>query len=193
MDAPILYIFAGANGSGKTTVAKLFCKTHGIAFINADEIAKMLAGPEGNVDDFKVPAGREFLRQLKEKNPLRKTFAIESTLSGLTLKKHILKAKQIGYKIHLLYLFLDSENMNVVRVHTRVLQGGHNIPEIDIRRRYRTSRQRFWAVYRPLCDFWQLYFNADSPDLIAMGDRDQCRIMDTDRFNQFRSEINDES
>jgi predicted ABC-type ATPase len=86
---------------------------------------------------------------------------IESTLSGKYLKDVISKAKEKDFKIVLIYLFLETEYENISRVRNRVLNGGHDVPQDDIKRRYYRSRKLFWNTYKDMVDKWMLFFNGD--------------------------------
>jgi len=141
-----LYIIAGANGSGKTTFAKVFAKENDFYFINADEIAKKL--DKDNINKFKIKAGKIFFKTFNEKLDLKKSFIIETTLSGKYLIKYIKLAKKKKFKIVLFYLFLDNYNSNIARVYHRVLNGGHFVSEEDITRRYFRSKKMFWSLYK---------------------------------------------
>lgn len=78
--------------------------------------------------------------------------------------------KAAGYRVKLIFLKLPSEEVAVERVAIRVSQGGHNIPENVIRRRYKAGWSNFVNLYRPLIDAWQVYDNAgDVPVLLEEG------------------------
>ncbi len=183
-NTPILYIIGGANGSGKTTFAKDYVKKYNIPFINADEIAKTL-NPD-NLEEVRIQAGKQFLSELDVHLNQYETVAIESTLSGKTLVKKIIKAKSLGYQIHLIYLFLEMPQTNVYRVQERVAQGGHDVPEKDIRRRYDRSRENFWNLYRNHCTQWTIKDNSTlTPKDIAHGTDTHTNIQDDFLFTIF--------
>ena len=140
-----LYIIAGANGSGKTTFALSYIELNNLHFINADEIAKSY--DPNDISKYKVKAGKEFFRQLELNLNKNQSFMIESTLSGRYLKDVIIKAKEKGFKVVLIYIFLESEIENILRVKNRVLNGGHDVPEVDIKRRYTRSRRLFFIFF----------------------------------------------
>ncbi len=155
----VLYIIAGANGSGKTTFAKSFADIDKLYFINADEIAKSF--DSDNIDKYKILAGKQFFKELNESLTVDSSFVIETTLSGKYLVKIINKAKQRNFKIVIIYLFLETESEHVFRVANRVFNGGHDIPEQDIVRRYKRSKSLFWNLYKEMADEWMLFFNGD--------------------------------
>jgi len=149
----IFYIVAGANGSGKTTFAKEFAKENDLYFLNADELAKSY--------NSQIKAGKIFFEKLDELIKQDKSFVIETTLSGKYLIKYIKTAKRNGFLISLIYLFLETPEVNILRVKQRVLMGGHNVDKKDIIRRFYKSKEMFWKVYKDLVDEWVVYYNSD--------------------------------
>jgi predicted ABC-type ATPase len=175
-----LYIISGANGSGKTTFAKEFSKINELYFINADEIAKELDSK--NITKYKIKAGKMFFSEFKSRLSLDKSFVIETTLSGKYLVEYIQKAKELGFHISLIYLFLENPQTNINRVKNRVLNGGHHIPKDDIIRRYYRSKNMFWNIYKDLCDTWSIYYNSDEIfEKIATNDK----ILDNQKYEIF--------
>lgn len=156
MTKPTLIIFAAANGSGKTTVAKLILPKLKIReFVNADNIAFGLSplNPTGQA----VAAGRLVAKRIEELTAKRESFAIETTLSGNTLYPKLQKAKELGYSIEMYYIFSHDAEINIRRVEERVKQGGHGVPADDIRRRYWRSLQNLMAHYAHICDKIHFY------------------------------------
>ncbi len=84
-------------------------------------------------------AGREVLSQWRQFIERRVSFAIETTLAGIGPIERIRQARIAGYGVRVYYVAIDTPELNVERVRRRVLQGGHGIPERDIRRRYDRS------------------------------------------------------
>lgn len=175
-----LYIIAGANGSGKTTFAKSFSKKSGYYFINADEIAKEL--DSNNLTKHKVKAGRIFFQELEKRLDDRESFVVETTLSGKYLVKYINRAKENGFEVILIYLFLENPMMNISRVNSRVLAGGHNVPKDDIIRRFYRSHELFLNLYREMVDSWTIYHNTDEVfEKIATD----VVVYDKDKYQKF--------
>lgn len=179
-----LYIIAGANGSGKTTFALSYIELNNLHFINADEIAKSY--DPNDISKYKVKAGKEFFRQLELNLNENKSFMIESTLSGKYLKDVIIKVKERKFKVVLIYIFLESEIENILRVKNRVLNGGHDVPEIDIKRRYTRSKRLFWNNYKNMVDKWMLFFNGDDNYELVAEDNE---ILDLEYFNLFIKDL----
>ncbi len=166
-----LIIIAGPNGAGKTTFAREYLPQEADcpAFINADLIAQGLSPfrPEAAA----VRAGRLMLEMIAESVRRAESFAIETTLSGRGYARMLPRWKQAGYRVTLFFLELPSEELAVQRVAMRVAQGGHDIPEAVIRRRFGAGRENFHTLYKPLADAWRHYDNAgDEPVLIASSD-----------------------
>ncbi len=88
------------------------------------------------------------------------TFGFESTLSGMGYLKRIRRMKERGYRIVLSYLKLPSPDVALGRVRSRVLEGGHDIPEEDLRRRFAKSWKNFESVYQPIADTWIVFDNS---------------------------------
>jgi predicted ABC-type ATPase len=97
-------------------------------------------------------------------------FAIETTLTTLSYQKTIEFAKSKGYTITLLFFWLNDVNLSIERVKTRVMEGGHNIPEEVIIRRYKKGILNLINVFVNLCDYWLIIDNSSRPfTLIAEG------------------------
>ena len=161
-------MLAGPNGAGKSTLARLLLR-EGMAFLNADEIAKGLEPTEGVNKDRE--AGRLLLRQLDLLAERRISFAVETALSSRSLAPRFAALRADGYQFHLFFIWLPSADLAVERVAARVRLGGHGIPEAIIRRRYERGLRNFFELYRPLADRWRLYQNVSigRPRLVASG------------------------
>ena len=169
---PRIIIIAGPNGAGKTTFAREFLPHEADCpeFINADLIAAGLSPfrPEGAA----VRAGRLMLREIKSKALARNTFAFETTLSGRGYARQIPVWQASGYWVEVFFLSLPSVEIAVRRVRERVAQGGHDVPEKVIRRRFNAGLVNFRNVFAPLVDGWKLYDNSGTkPVLLEWGER----------------------
>lgn len=103
-------------------------------------------------------------------------------------------ARGAGYTITIVYLFLDSADTCVERIHERVQKGGHSVPESDIRRRFVRSIRNFWRLYRPLADHWLLIYNSGSQPLdVAAGTAEDVSIRDAEMFGVFNRLIDGDS
>jgi predicted ABC-type ATPase len=167
--APTLWLIAGANGVGKTTYARArIAKVSGTTeFVNLDLIAQGLSplNPTGQ----QTRAARVALDMARDLISQKQSFSIETTLSGKTHLRLIAEAKAHGLTVALLYFFVDTPEQCLVRVARRVSEGGHDVPETDLRRRYDRSLSNF-SVYAQKCDFWRVYdSNGQAPKTVAEG------------------------
>ena len=160
---PTIYLIAGCNGAGKTTFAGEFLpkEVKCLRFLNADEIARGLSPLKPSAGA--VPAARLLLRQIGESIHRHETFALESTLSGKKYLHLFRKALRLGYEIELHYLWLSSPEQAIARVRQRVRMGGHDVPEADIRRRFKRSLARLIDDYLPLATRWAIWDNRGLP------------------------------
>ena len=98
------------------------------------------------------------------------SFAFETTMSGRGCARLIPSWRNDGYIIKLFFLRLASPEMAVARVRQRVLEGGHDVPEPIIRRRFASGFYNFENIYMPIVDEWALYDNSGGdPILIEEG------------------------
>jgi predicted ABC-type ATPase len=172
MTPPKIIIIAGPNGAGKTTFAQEFLPQEAgcPVFVNADLIAAGLSpfAPERAA----LQAGRLTLAAIAQHVAKRESFAFETALSGKAYATQIPAWRQLGYRVELFFLSLPTADIAVARVAQRVRQGGHDIPEATIRRRFEAGKRLFTEVYQPLVDQWVLYDNAgDEPQLISWSDK----------------------
>jgi predicted ABC-type ATPase len=158
MDRPLrIVIIAGPNGAGKTTFARSFLPEEADCrdFINADLIAVGLSPFDPSA--AAIRAGRLMMAEIHSRVRQRRSFAFETTLSGLTYIRLIREWQRIGYKVKIVFLGLRSPDLAVARVRTRVAQGGHDVPEPVVRRRFEAGRRNFNNRYKKLADSWVLY------------------------------------
>lgn len=165
-----ILIVAGPNGAGKTTFANEFLPHEYDCplFVNADMIANGLSpfSPENEA----IQAGKLMLKQINKYVEDGATFSMETTLSGRSYARKIPEWQRLGYSVHLIFLSLRNEEAALNRVASRVIQGGHNIPEDVVRRRFHKGLKNFNSLYKKLVDRWYLYDNMGiSPQLIDSG------------------------
>jgi predicted ABC-type ATPase len=165
-----LYIISGCNGAGKTTASYtilpeiLNCHE----FVNADNIAAGISpfNPEG----VAIESARIMLARIGELLELNVDFALETTLATRSYASLIRKAQSRGYNVTLLYFWLNSPEVAIERVAKRVAEGGHNIPEETIIRRYYRGIRNFFSIYKSICDRWVVIDNMGlRPIVIAKG------------------------
>jgi predicted ABC-type ATPase len=180
-----LIIVGGANGVGKTTFAYQYKMEYGIGYLSADDIARGRERlPSGNLE---LQAGKEFFRRLQDYYSENKSVIIESTLSGLGLARNINRFRANGYSVHMIYVFLDSIEMCKARIRLRVQKGGHNVPTVDIERRFRRSLMNFRKTYISLADTWQLLYNGfERPLEVAVGELGRVMVSDEEFYKKFQ-------
>lgn len=161
MSAKNLYIISGCNGAGRTTASYtilpeiLDCKE----YVNADEIAKGLSPFQQEKVSFE--AGRIMLHRIDELLQEGVDFAFETTLATRSYKQKILLARSLGYRINILFFWLRSTTLAKTRVMTRVLEGGHDIPDDIIERRYIRGIKNLFEIYLPISDNVFIFDNSD--------------------------------
>ncbi|MBI4605331.1 MAG: AAA family ATPase [Planctomycetes bacterium] len=170
---PAIVVLGGPNGAGKTTLAMGLLTKLGIyEFVNADLIARGLSplSHEGAA----LQAGRLMLSKMRDLAGALKSFAFETTLASRSFATFLREQQRRGYTVHVLYVWLSSENLAVTRVHERVERGGHGIEDDVVRRRYHRGLANLFDLYLPLADFWILFDNSgSSPIRVAKGGKDR--------------------
>jgi predicted ABC-type ATPase len=134
---PILTVIAGSNGSGKSTFTRYTQETLGVPVIDPDLEARIIR-PD-SPETAAIAGGKQALLRARTYLANNESFAVETTLSGNTYLKMMTQAKQKGWQVNLIYVGVNDVQINIKRVAQRVAQGGHNVPEPDVRRRYTRS------------------------------------------------------
>jgi predicted ABC-type ATPase len=157
-----LWILAGANGAGKSTFYRLFLKSRGINLINADIIARTINPVNKESASYKAMIIAERLRQDLLRQGI--SFCFETVFSHPSKIDFIARAKSLGYHIVLVYIHLETPELNEARVHQRVAEGGHNVPPQKIRSRIPRTMKHIANVL-PLIDEARLLDNSlfDAP------------------------------
>lgn len=179
---PSVVILAGPNGAGKSTAAPALLQGALAVneFVNADVIARGLSAFDPN--SAAIAAGRVMLTRLRELSSQRLSFAFETTLASRSFAPWLRELRTSGYEIHLVFLWLSSADLAIERVADRVQNGGHNIPDDIVRRRYSTGIRNFFDLYQTVTTSWVLYNSSGpQPTLVAEGLESQPeRVYDTD-------------
>jgi predicted ABC-type ATPase len=163
--APRLYVLAGVNGAGKSSIGGAMFRASGADYFNPDEAAQKLIAANPGLDQVKANAaawhqGRRLLeRAIRE----RKDFAFETTLGGSTMPRLIAEAASQGFEVRVWYVGLASPDLHIERVRNRVRAGGHDIPESSIRRRWRHSRLNLVQLLPHLTEL-RVYDNSADAD-----------------------------
>jgi len=179
-----LIIIAGPNGSGKTTFARSFLTEKKFEFLNADDINSELI--KENKKSNSISAGKEYFRRLEKLFEKRKNLIIESTLSGLFVKKLIHEFHKEDYEITIVFVMLDSYQVCIERIKERVRNGGHHVADKDVTRRFNRSVKNFWNIYKDKADKWLLLNNSQLQlKEVATGKKNSTEIKDVNLFDTF--------
>lgn len=180
---PSVHIVAGPNGAGKTTFAREFlpkyaeCKN----FINADMIAQGVSPFSPEAASFR--AGRLVLGEINRYVARTDDFGFETTLSGRSYLNLIRRLKRQRYRVNFFFLWVPTVELALTRVRGRVFEGGHDVPEHLVRRRFDRSIRNFLQYYRELGDSWLLFDNSGAaPRVVAFGNHGKPRIIDRDFY-----------
>ncbi|MGO8852897.1 MAG: AAA family ATPase [Mycobacterium sp.] len=136
-----LYVLAGVNGAGKSSIGGAAIRAAGGDYYDPDEAARALMAANPGLDQTEANAaawqqGRKLLERAIEQ---RLDFNLETTLGGTTMPRLLAEAASSGIEVRIFYVGLSSADDHIERVRQRVRAGGHDIPDDDIRRRYRHS------------------------------------------------------
>ena len=141
MTDPVLHLLAGPNGAGKSTFfARMLGPITHLRFVNADEIARAIAGGGPITRDISVEAAALAARRRDEFIANGTSFVAETAFSHPSKVELVRDAKAAGYDIRLHVVVIPVE-LSVLRVQARVESGGHDVPEDKIRQRH----ERLWA------------------------------------------------
>lgn len=168
MNSPIatMFVFAGNNGSGKSTIRNLIVDRIGVSInIDADALARAIDA--GQPERHKVSAGKEAIKIVRECIRNKREFSIETTLAGGNVIRQMREAKENGFEVVMFYVGLGDYRLNIERVAARVKNGGHHIPSEDIIRRHHTSIENLLA-HLDLIDYLVLIDNSESDGKIVL-------------------------
>lgn len=168
-DRPRCLILAGPNGAGKSTHARTIVSGHHRIerFINPDAIAGGLGGfalASANFD-----AGRIALLAIAQSIAGRQDFAFETTLAGRRWPSLLDRLRDAGFNCLVSYLWIPDVELSIERVRRRVLAGGHDIPESDIRRRHASSLANFRTHFLPRASMWRVFDASSEHGLVGIA------------------------
>lgn len=163
--APRIFVLAGTNGAGKSSIGGAAIRAHGAQYFNPDEAAARIraAQPHLSVTQANSAAWHEGKRLLQHAIAQRMDHNFETTLGGQSLARLLAQAAQAGFEVRIWYVGLASPEQHLARVKARVRQGGHDIPEADVRRRFDQSRLQLIALLPHLAEL-RLYDNSHEAD-----------------------------
>jgi predicted ABC-type ATPase len=166
--SPRIYVLAGVNGAGKSSIGGAMVRAAGAEYYNPDEAARALIAANPGLDKTKANAAawRQGKRLLERAIRERLDFTFETTLGGSTMMRLLAEAASQGIEVRVWYVGLTSPEEHIARVAHRVSQGGHDIPESSIRRRWRHSRQNLIQLLPALTEL-RVYDNSQHADPAA--------------------------
>jgi predicted ABC-type ATPase len=137
----MIYVLAGVNGAGKSSIGGSAIRAAGQDWYNPDEFAQALRAqfPDRSLEDINSQVWSEGLRRLRESITRDTHFAFETTLGGNTITNTLLDAIAAGVQVNIWYCGLATVELHIERVAARVAHGGHDIPRELVRSRYTTS------------------------------------------------------
>lgn len=139
---PCIYVLAGTNGAGKSSIVGVMFLEHGVEYFNPDTAARRILSASPGITQVAAnsAAWHEGKRLLERAIAERLDFAFETTLGGQTITGLLENALLSGIEVRVWYVGLNSPELHIARVRARVDKGGHAIPEATIRERYDRSR-----------------------------------------------------
>jgi predicted ABC-type ATPase len=143
---PTLTVIGGPNGSGKSTFTRKLDFDGRANLLDPDAIARRM-----NPHDLRlaaIDAAREVIQRTREYLRDGQSFAIETTLSSVSILETMRRARERGFVVRLVYVCVNNPDWNIERVRARFAQGGHDVPDEDIRRRYERSLGNLPAALR---------------------------------------------
>jgi predicted ABC-type ATPase len=164
-DVPGIYVLAGTNGAGKSSIAGAMLLRQRVEYFNPDEAARRIlaANPGISQTQANSAAWHEGRRLLERAIAERLDFAFETTLGGRTITALLERAASRGFEVRVWYVGLNGPELHIARVRARVAKGGHDIPEPRIRERYDASRLNLIRLLPGLSELW-VYDNSREAD-----------------------------
>lgn len=155
---PVLFVLAGVNGAGKSSVGGHLLEQAGLAWFNPDTFARELRVATGcDPTAANAAAWQEGMRRLDEAVANGTSYAFETTLGGHTVPAKI-KAASATHDVLMWFCGLHSPELHLARVRARVKAGGHDIPETKIRERYPAALANL-IVLMPCLSHLRVYDN----------------------------------
>ncbi|MBI3491237.1 MAG: zeta toxin family protein [Acidobacteria bacterium] len=162
---PCVYVLAGANGAGKSSIGGAMLLAEGVEYFNPDQAARLIlsANPGTTQEHANSAAWHEGRRLLERAIAERRDFAFETTLGGRTITALLEQALSDRMDVRIWFAGLKSPALHIARVRSRVARGGHDIPEATIRDRYNRSRLNLIRLLPKLTEL-RVYDNSEEAD-----------------------------
>lgn len=166
--AACIWVLAGTNGAGKSSIGGAMLRQSGGDYFNPDEAARGLRERDPALAQFGANslAWRIGLRQLDRAIVERRNYFFETTLGGETIAARLAHAIDCGLEVRVWYVGLDGPQAHVQRVAERVAAGGHDIPQETIHKRFDASRRNLVALLPRLTEL-KVFDNSARADIAA--------------------------
>ncbi len=174
---PCIYVLAGTNGAGKSSIAGAMFLAKGAAYFNPDEVAARIRRAKPHLSEAEVNsrAWYQGKRLLQRAIAERLNYVFETTLGGNTIPALLSSALSAGLEVRVWYAGLSSVELHIARVRARVEKGGHPIPEQKVRDRYDRSRLNLIRLMPRLTELL-VYDNSKEADPDA-GERPEPKLL----------------
>ena len=168
---PTIFVLAGVNGAGKSSVGETIFKGEGSVVFNPDTIAAQIKGLHPDISATLANAhGWQIGKALLEKAIADgRDYRFETTLGGNTIAALLEEAARCGHHLNVWFCGLDTPERHIQRVRKRASRGGHDIPVEKIRQRWTSSRANLIRLL-PHIHHLRLYDNSHEGDPVA-GER----------------------
>ena len=162
---PVLYVLAGVNGAGKSSIGESEFRSQGSPVFNPDTIAQQirLLHPDISLTLANAHAWQIGKSLLEQAIAGGHDYRFETTLGGRTIAQLLEKAARSGHRLRIWFCGLASPELHLRRVQSRVALGGHDIPKDKIRERWNRSRENLVRLL-PLIDHLRVYDNSADAD-----------------------------
>ncbi|GAB3048999.1 AAA family ATPase [Stenotrophomonas tumulicola] len=163
MARPFLYVLAGVNGAGKSSIGGHLLREAGLDWFNPDTFARALCHQLGmSQPEANGQAWQEGVNRLQAALARGTNHAFETTLGGNSITAMLHEASRT-HDVLMWFCGLSSPEQHIARVKARVQAGGHPINEADIRRRWPLAQQNLIGLM-PVLAGLQVYDNSSEAE-----------------------------
>lgn len=160
-----LFVLAGVNGAGKSSLGGAAIQASGAEFFNPDVIAARLREQQPGLSTEQANGlawtlGR---RGLEKALAGGLTYAFETTLGGHSIARLLLEGARADAEVHVWFAGLATPELHLKRIAARVAAGGHDIPEAKVRERFDASRSNLVKLMPHLASL-RVYDNSVEAD-----------------------------
>jgi predicted ABC-type ATPase len=174
---PNIFVLAGVNGAGKSSIGENIFRAQGSNVFNPDTVALKIRAlhPDISASQANGHAWQIGKELLEEAIAQKRDYRFETTLGGRSIARLLQSAAREGHLLHIWFCGLESPELHLQRVRSRVVRGGHDIPEEKIRERWNSSRENLIRLL-PSLHHLRLYDNSAEADP-ARGEAPRPRLL----------------